>query len=680
MHPCFIPLLVCLATPTAERILDAGYHHLGNDPVDNWPEASVEPEGTRLDIEFASQANAGEWLLYVHQRNVDESWTIELNGQAIGELDRSDDQIVALYPVAAGAVAEGTNRLSFYSSAPGDDITLGDVRLIEASRREHFNLKPVRVRVTERGHGGGPDGEPGAGRGLPVRLTIVDEHGDRPEIYSGESYHTAVRPGVVYTATGDAAFEVPAGRYEVHALRGNEWGHATAEIDLERDGQATVELSLAREVDTTGFVAADTHIHTLTFSGHGDSSVEERMATLAGEGVELAISTDHNHQLDYRPYQEKLGLNEYFTPVTGNEVTTQNGHFNAFPLTPGTDVPPYDVKDWVKLVEGIRAKGARVVILNHPRWPGLDTGPLGMFGFDRMTGELHSDLDAVTPAPRFTFDALELVNSTALQDDSRYILRDWFAIMNHGERITAVGSSDSHTVGDPVGQGRTYVRSSTDDPARIDVDEACEAFLRGDTTVSLGIFIDVVLGEGHVPGDLVSAPGKLPVAVRVATPSWVRPWQVELYVNAERVQSEPCEATLYEAYDRTLRFELPALAQDSWLVCFVHGAEVKDPCWRTPYTMAATNPIWLDVDGDGQFTGPRAIAQALVDRLEHDVPALREALLGFDIATRLQVLSIVRGRIGDNRETLDALAGDRGESGNLQLWRYLESLSNPDED
>src|SRR6185503_15507064 len=100
--------------------------------------------------------------------------------------------------------------------------------------------------------------------------------------------------------------------------------------------------------------AADTHIHTLTFSGHGDANVEERMLTLAGEGVELAIATDHNHFTDYRPYQSRLELNSYFTPVIGDEITTTNGHLNAFPFTLDSKVPLYKEGDWVKIVADAR--------------------------------------------------------------------------------------------------------------------------------------------------------------------------------------------------------------------------------------------------------------------------------------------------------------------------------------
>jgi hypothetical protein len=37
-------------------------------------------------------------------------------------------------------------------------------------------------------------------------------------------------------------------------------------------------------------------------------------------GCGTAIATDHNHNTDYRAYQERMLVTDYFTPVTGNEV------------------------------------------------------------------------------------------------------------------------------------------------------------------------------------------------------------------------------------------------------------------------------------------------------------------------------------------------------------------------
>ena len=117
---------------------------------------------------------------------------------------------------------------------------------------------------------------------------------------------------------------------------------------------------------TPGFVACDTHVHTLTHSGHGDATDVERAITLAGEGVELPIATDHNKQVDYHAAAVKAGVRKYFTPVVGNEVTTSVGHFNVFPLPAGGPVPDFKAKDW---------KGVAAALGEDERPAGRDPEP-----------------------------------------------------------------------------------------------------------------------------------------------------------------------------------------------------------------------------------------------------------------------------------------------------------------
>ena len=130
----------------------------------------------------------------------------------------------------------------------------------------------------------------------------------------------------------------------------------------------THRLAIRREVDTTGYVACDTHIHTLTHSGHGDATLNERMITLAGEGIELPIATDHNVHIDYEAEARRLNVRQYFTPVIGNEVTTAVGHFNVFPVQPAARVPDHKHKEWAGIFDAIFATpGVKVAILNHAR-------------------------------------------------------------------------------------------------------------------------------------------------------------------------------------------------------------------------------------------------------------------------------------------------------------------------
>jgi hypothetical protein len=128
---------------------------------------------------------------------------------------------------------------------------------------------------------------------------------------------------------------VPPGKYVVHVSHGFEWTTAVCAIEVPKEGSALLEATLERVVDTRGYISADLHLHTLTFSGHGDANVDERMITLCAENVEWAVATDHNHVTDYVPYVERLGAQKWIACTPGNEVTTTwIGHFNAFPFDP----------------------------------------------------------------------------------------------------------------------------------------------------------------------------------------------------------------------------------------------------------------------------------------------------------------------------------------------------------
>jgi hypothetical protein len=416
-----------------------------------------------------------------------------------------------------------------------------------------------------------------------------------------------------------------------------EWSLAHATVHVRPGSEETLELELTREVDTRGLIAADTHVHTVTFSGHGDATLEERMLTLAGEGVELAVATDHNHNTDYREPQQAMGVSEWFTAVTGNEVTTPIGHFNGFPLRPEDPIPVI-ASDWVTLVEGIRARGAKVVILNHPHWPTVNSGPFALRGLDPQSGARADHV-------HFTFDAMELVNTNTPEPDPFPLFEDWFGLLNRGERIVAIGSSDSHTVGAPVGQGRTYVRSDAEDPAAIDVDAVASALLRGDVSISLGILADIEVAGAGMGATVRAKPGAtLPVRVRVAAPGWIEPHTVSLFVNGRRVDRRTIEAS--GPTDVWVDLSAPLPDYDAHVVAIVIGAAVELPGWRTPdpYTLAATNPVWVDVDGGG-FRAPRLTAEKRLRRARGDAARIARLLRDADDVLGPQLLDLIEGEL-----------------------------------
>ena len=596
------------------RMLDAKLHHLGNDATPDWKEAAREPEGTRLDVRFTSRANTGEWLIFVRQRSVDNTWRLKANGVEIALLRSGAELVERAYAVPKGSFKEGENVLSFEPDVPTDDVVLGEVRLVEQSLRELYHLQPLRFRVTD------DHGAP-----LPARITLIAADGSRPPIYYAESATTAAREGVLYTANGEAACEVPAGTYTTFATRGPEWSLSQVALTTAAGATPLAEHVLRRELDTRGFVAADTHIHTLQFSGHGDASALERQVTLAGEGVELAIATDHNHNTDYGPFQREAGVTPFYTAVCGNEVTTEIGHFNAFPLDPREPVPPYKSLDIVTIVAGIRARGARVVILNHPRWPNHDDSPFGHHHLDHLLGRFDPPLE-------LPVDATEMINATTEEQEPLLLFRDWFSLLNRGVRIFAVGSSDSHTVGEPVGQGRTSVTSASDDPAAIDVAAACDALKNGRTSISMGCFVTVAVDGRSAMGSSFerssdSAPFEFDV--RVQAPSWVRARRATVFVNGLAELVLDVRANEDGATDDMQHVSLPlASKNDAWIVVVVQGDGISTPAWPqvNPYTLAATNPMFVDRDGGG-YSSPAAMAAAFAPKATDDSMRARLATL-----------------------------------------------------
>src|SRR5262249_29250022 len=146
-------------------------------------------------------------------------------------------------------------------------------------------------------------------------------------------------------------------------------------------------LTIRREVSVPGYASCDTHVHSLTHSGHGDATETERVIAIAGEGLELPIATEHNKQVDYHAAAVKAGVRSYFTPIVGDEVTKPVGHVNIFPVKPAGPVPDDKVKDWAGLFKEIDRTQAPVRILNHPRDVHLGFRPFGPEHHIAVTGE-----------------------------------------------------------------------------------------------------------------------------------------------------------------------------------------------------------------------------------------------------------------------------------------------------
>lgn len=604
------------------KSLDPKLYHLGDDIIDLWPDISHKPDGERLDIKFTSQRNDKNFTLTLTYWDVNYPAAVVVNGKEINQLPPSQKSKDATVIIPAGSLVDGENTLSILPQLK-DDCVIGKVVLHEKPFRELMKLQTVVLSVLDQG----------SKTLIPARLTITDSKGAPKEIFSSTNNQIAVRKGLIYLPAAETRIDLVEGEYVIEAARGFEWSLDRQTVSIR--GDKKLQFKLRREVDTKGFVAVDTHLHTLTFSGHGDATAEERIVTIAGEGVELAIATDHHHQTDYKPFQEKLGMNRHFTSVTGNEVSTKIGHFNGFPMVPNGPVPSKNQTNWVTLVDEIRGLGGKVVILNHPRWRPMDI--FNSNALNPVTGERGTGAE-------ITFDAMELVNSAAMIPHKTNVVNDWFALLNHGEEVWGLGASDSHAVGSPVGQARTYLRSSTDEPSKINVDEAVENILKGYMSSSFGIFADVEVNGRYHMGQTAPVKGsKVKVKLRVAAPSWVQPERALFYLNGVVVAERSLVPKHGKPFDENVTISIPTPRHDAHLVCVVFGGAAADPTWKAKdgYTFASTNPVFLDVDRDGKYRSPYETAKFLLTTVKGDLKTQWSTINQADDAVAVQMVDLI---------------------------------------
>ncbi|MFM7204816.1 MAG: CehA/McbA family metallohydrolase, partial [Myxococcota bacterium] len=297
--------------------------------------------------------------------------------------------------------------------------------------------------------------------------------------------------------------------------------------------------------------------------------------------------------------------------------------------------------------------GINISQVNHPR--GDLGGHLTQVGLDlsqyNQPGETSADPSVFRlPAGADLFDikpfrVLEVMNGTGV-DGTTEIMNDWFALLNLGERVGGTGVSDTHNrASSPGGYGRTFIKVSSDDVVAAGLDAGFrEDFARGidrlEMSFGSGLFIttEVVGLNGQVGkmGQLVKADaGAVTLRIRVQAPSWSNFHTLEIFANPlmyanvsnmsfedpsdlgpQRtltdvadfmVQQVPVTSRNPDAFRREAVVEVPmTFTQDTWIVVSARGnsGELKPGFNRGSAPLAVSNPIFVDVNGDGFFQPP----------------------------------------------------------------------------
>lgn len=641
-------VVICLLAQfsTAEEItVEPEMLHIRNGETREWTDFAAGPCPQQLEREFDGKSNNAPATLSMVQQDVKQFWDVQINGTKLGQLHRDENSIEGYWEIPAGTLRDGLNQIVVSTtSKTSDDIRLGRIRILQQSVSSTLSASTIRVEVRDED----------SGMLTPCRISIIRD-GSLVSTAETSTNEMAVRPGVIY-CRGAAVFRLPPGKVRIVAGRGPEFSIDSRELTVATGDVTDLRLNIRREVETPGYVSSDTHVHTLTHSGHGDASVHERMLTLAGECVELPVATDHNRHIDYRQLAQELRVDRYFTPLIGNEFTTSIGHFNVFPVeSSSTPVPDHTAQAWPELFGNVfRTPNVKVVILNHARDIHRSYRPFGPAHF-------------LAPVARNTDDwnlranAMEIVNSAAQQSDMMQLVHDWMANLCAGRRLIPVGSSDSHDVARHfVGQGRTLIRCPDNNAGEIDTEHAVRSFLKGHVTVSCGLTAAIRVfpvdntnrdQPNFGPGDTVPAAREYRVEVDAMGPSWMAAHEVELFRNGRSVGRHSVDAARRQlpGIKQTLTFSLPGQSYDSFVTAVVRGPGVTQLYWPiakpyqptspdwSPEFMAVTGAVWIDADGDHKITSARAYAKRLCETTGYSINEVLDTLKHYDTATALHV-------------------------------------------
>lgn len=395
------------------------------------------------------------------------------------------------------------------------------------------------------------------------------------------------------------------GRYHVVATRGPTHTLSVRDVEIRAGAIEQVRDQLRQVVDTSRYTSADLHLHAAP-SPDSNVTLHERVASLVCQGIELAVATDHNHVTDYGPAVRRLGVDQVFAAIAGDEVTTASppmGHFNVFPLARmgHAGALPYRAVRAADIFASARQAGASVVQVNHARMSPM-IGYFDQANFNAQTGEGGPELAT-------TFDALEVFNGMHIEHEARVreALQDLVGLARRAVRVAATGNSDSHhLVIQAAGWPRTYVETPAA-PIATRATRVMQAIREGRTLVSSGPLVELtssVFGAGQTAR---LSDGQLRLRLRVSAPAWVPVDRVEIWLNGLVVRTLEVPQPGRDGLRLEQELTLPVTSD---AVVFALASATAPLPEVLPYpnarSIGISGMLWVDENSDGEVRIPPA--------------------------------------------------------------------------
>ncbi len=438
-----------------------------------------------------------------------------------------------------------------------------------------------------------------SGAALPVRVQVIPML-PAPTFPSSYGVRDEAGGRIVqeFAVSGSAKLALPAGKHRVIVSRGYEWDIVDQAVTVDAGKATEVRAELLRSVDSQGVMCADFHIHSY-YSMDSSDDVEYKVKGAIADGLEIPVSSEHEYIIDFQPFVRKLGLTRWAFGMPSEEFTTFAwGHFGVIPISPRPNEPNRGAVQWYgkkppEVFHTIAQLPERpVLIVNHPRSDSFG-GYFTSVNFDRATvsgdPELYSD----------EYGALETFNDSDFEDNRKAIVQDWFALLNAGKKIWAVGSSDSHGLRtSPIGYPRTCLQFGHDDPTKLSAEAVRDALRAGKATISGGLYMTVRGPDGEGPGEQIRSAGRpVPIQVVVQAPSWLQAKRLETIVDGETVATEELRETVTpqgHRYETTVTVTAKPGRTQHWVVFHASsGGTDLAPVHPGRRSFAVSNPIFF---------------------------------------------------------------------------------------
>ncbi len=464
----------------------------------------------------------------------------------------------------------------------------------------------------------------GNGHPLPAKIQFKG-NGETPTPNWGPETAELFVRDLAYTPNGKVTTTLMSGEYDITVSHGPEYNAEFTKLKIEPGRTTQLAIKLPRVIETPGWISADFHSHSSP-SGDNTGSQLGRVLNLAAEHVEFAPCTEHNRISTYDQHIKSQKLEGFLATVSGMELTGSPlplNHQNVFPLihhprTQDGGAPTSDLSPETQMERAAAWDNNSVKLIqqNHPDIGWLffdrngdqvaDEGYSRSFGIMNVT-EIHPIDPLLNPSQFEMRDGKAINNQTAV---------NWLQLLNQGFRIYGVVNTDAHYNHHGSGGLRIWLKSSTDDPSKINSDEMRDAARNGHIVMSNGPYLEASFSEpGNTTGpvvsgqDLISKSRKVKATVKVQCPNWFDVDMVSVLVNGRRLDkltfTREKDPAMFAAGTVKFKQDIEVeLTEDAHLVVLTGHrtqviGELMGPLWGLQHPTAVSNPVFVDVDGNG---------------------------------------------------------------------------------